>query len=250
MKGEVRECRISFFRLRMTKNKFKIFPSILAADFAYIADEVKKAEEAEIDGIHIDIMDGLFVPNLTMGPRMCSAIRRHTSLYLDVHLMIYNPFDWIERFVEAGANRITFHLEATEDVEETLDYIHRCNIDAGLAFNPETSASLIPKYLDKCDNILLMTVPPGFGGQSFDQSVLEKIVFTRAAIEKRGVMIKGKNLGDPDRPLPIEVDGGIDPETAKACREAGATEFVAGTSLYGAPDFKNAVNALRTAINE
>ncbi len=233
----------------MPSRKPKIFPSILAADFAYIADEVKKADLAGVDGIHIDIMDGLFVPNLSMGPAMCAAINRHTELFLDVHLMIYNPFDFVERFVKAGADRITFHLEATEDVDEIIDYIKKCNVQVGLAINPETSPSLILRYLDRVDCILLMTVSPGFGGQKFDSDVLEKIAFVRTAITTRGITLNSREDGRPLGPLPIEVDGGIDPITAKLAFEAGATEFVAGTSLYGAQDFKSALQDMRKALN-
>ena len=232
----------------MASKQPKIFPSILAADFAYIADEVKKAQDAGVDGIHIDVMDGLFVPNLSMGPAMCSAINRHTDLFLDVHLMIYNAFDFVERFVQAGADRITFHMESTEDVDETIDYIKKCNVRAGLAINPETSASLLLPYLDKVDSILLMTVSPGFGGQAFESDVLEKITFIRSAIDARGIAVLDKETGRPLGPLPIEVDGGIDPHTAKLALDAGATEFVAGTSLYGAKDFNLALQNMRKAL--
>ena len=130
------------------KRQVKILPSLLSADFSDIKSEIARMEEAGVDGIHLDIMDGHFVPNLSMGDQVVSAVNRCTDLFLDVHLMMYNPFDSIERFVKAGADRITFHLEATENVQETLDFIRRCNIEAGLAISPSTSETLLLKYLD------------------------------------------------------------------------------------------------------
>lgn len=236
------------------KNEIKIAPSILAADFACIADEVKRIEESGADSIHIDIMDGHFVPNLTMGPRMVAAINRHTDMFLDVHLMIYNPYDFVERFIEAGADQITFHFEATEDVEETLQYIRKCNIRAGLAFCPETSMSMIPKWLDKCDQILLMTVNPGFGGQAFMPEVLEKVAFTRDICKQLNIRQGGvtPRPGSKENNLPIfdiQVDGGINPETAKLCAEAGANVLVAGTYLFSMLDMKEGVTKLRQAAH-
>ena len=221
------------------EKELKIAPSILSGDFANLGSEARKLEEAGADSIHIDIMDGHFVPNLTLGPRAVEAINRSTDLFLDVHLMIYNPFDYIERFVAAGADSITIHFEATEDVEDTLNYIKKCNIRAGLAFNPETSISLIPKYLDKCDMILLMTVNPGFGGQEFIPSVLEKISFTREICEKFDVR------GEKNQPFDIQVDGGINLENIAKCRQAGANVFVAGTSIFNQLDLKTAISNLR-----
>lgn len=239
----------------MKKNHFPLAvePSILSSDFGRLAAEAKRAEEAGADGLHLDVMDGHFVRNFALSPKAVAAINRATDLFLDVHVMIYNPFDYIERFVEAGADRITFHVESTEDVEETLEYIRRCNIEAGLAFCPDTSESVIPKYLDKCDLMLMMTVNPGFGGQAFISKVLDKIRFTREVCDKLGLREKGKvpEKGvDPETvpPFKIQVDGGIDDKTAKQCVEAGATHLVSGTYLFNAPDMKKAVQGLKELV--
>lgn len=241
----------------MQKNSpwIKIEPSILAGDFGHLADEAQRIEQSGADAIHIDIMDGHFVPNLSMGPAITAAIKRSTDLFLDVHLMIYNPFEYIERFVQAGANRITFHFEATEDVEDTLAYIRKCNCEAGLAFNPETTETLVTPFLDQVDLILLMTVHPGFGGQEFMPEVLKKIEFVRSVCDKLDIRQGGKvpgNTAEKQRlgPLPIQVDGGIGVETAGQCAAAGATNFVAGTALFKQLDMKQAVADLRRVVIE
>jgi ribulose-phosphate 3-epimerase len=219
----------------MQKKSLQVAPSILSADFGKLADEAKRVEQAGADAVHVDIMDGHFVPNLTMGPKIVSALNRATDLFLDVHLMIYNPFDFIERFIEAGADRLTFHFEATEDVEGTLKYIRKSGIKAGLAFCPETSMEMIPKCLDQCDLVLIMTVHPGFGGQAFMPKVIDKIVFTKTACDKRNLEVD------------IEVDGGIDETTAKQCVKVGANVLVSGTYLFKAPNMKEAILKLREA---
>ncbi len=214
----------------------KVAASLLSCDFAHLASEVEKLEEAKVDEIHLDIMDGNFVPNLSMGPKIVSAVRRFSKkTFLNVHLMTYHPDDFIESFIEAGANGISFHYEATEDVEYTLDYIRKCNGKAGLAFNPETPFSSIPAFLPYIDFILLMSVSPGFGGQKFQKKILSKIKETRKYCEKlkaEAVQKKEAKLQKKFESFDIYVDGGINLETGKEVVKAGCNVLVSGTYLF------------------
>jgi ribulose-phosphate 3-epimerase len=225
----------------------QIAPSLLAVDWSRLKDEIERVEKAGADFLHLDVMDGHFVPNFSMGPAIVAAVNRMTDLPLEVHLMIYNPYEYVERFVEAGADRILFHLEATENVTDTLQYIRRCGVEAGLALNPETSATLALRYLQDMDELLLMTVNPGFGGQAFLTDVLDKIRFIREAADRLRLGANGQTLpeGAQGAPFRIEVDGGIDRETAKLAREAGANVLVAGTSIFKAADIPAQIKALR-----
>jgi ribulose-phosphate 3-epimerase len=230
----------------MEKFPIQVCPSILSGDFGRLSDEAKRLEQAGADAIHIDIMDGHFVPNLTLGPQAVAAIRRSTRLFLDVHVMIYNPFDFVEAFIQAGADRITFHFEATEDVEDTIDFIRKCGKKVGLAFRPETSFSMIPKYLYMVDLILIMTVSPGFGGQKFMPEMLDKVRAAREYCDRHGIREGG--LVKPGlhlAPFDIQVDGGITQETGRACIEAGANVLVSGNYLFTQSDMKKAIENLR-----
>lgn len=216
----------------------KIAPSILAADFSKLAEEVKAVEEAGAKLIHIDVMDGHFVPNITMGPIVVDALRPVTNLPLDVHLMIENPDQYIEEFVNAGADYITVHVEACRHLHRTIQLIRSLGAKPGVVLNPHTPVETIQHVLEDIDLVLLMTVNPGFGGQKFIHSVVPKI-------ETLAGMIKEKNLN-----VEIEIDGGINAETIKPCAQAGASIFVAGSAIYGREDRKAALQSILTAGEE
>ncbi|MBU5211017.1 ribulose-phosphate 3-epimerase [Heyndrickxia oleronia] len=214
----------------------KIAPSILSANFSKLADEIKDVEKAGADYIHIDVMDGHFVPNITMGPLVVEAIRPITKLPLDVHLMIENPDQFIESFVKAGADYITVHVEACKHLHRTIQYIRSFGVKAGVVLNPATPVEMIKHVLKDIDMVLLMTVNPGFGGQRFIMSVLPKIKQVKELIDQEGLNIE------------IEVDGGINPETAKLCTDAGANVLVAGSAIYNHEDRKKAINEIRKTL--
>ena len=209
-------------------------PSILAADFSRLAEEVHKVEEAGADWIHCDIMDGHFVDNISFGPAIVGFVRKQTKLPLDVHLMIEHADHYVPRFVDAGANSVSVHVESESkhDVAKTLQQIRDAGCRVGLTLNPATGFELVETFLDKIDMLLVMTVHPGFGGQSFRAEQMEKVK-------------RAKAWGDSNRKIDIEVDGGINAETARTSIQNGANVLVAGTSIFHAKDYAKAIRDLR-----
>ena len=209
----------------------KVAPSILAGDFGNLAREAARAEAAGADLLHVDIMDGHFVPNITVGPQAVAALRKATTLPLDVHLMLTNPDRYIEKFATAGANMISVHVEADHDLHQTIERIRSLGVRPGVVFNPDTPFRLDESLLQTINMVLFMSVFPGFGGQKFIASVLDKI--------------RGARKGLRDRGIDIEIDGGITLETGKAAVEAGANVLVAGTAIYRSEDMKKTVEQMK-----
>jgi len=202
----------------------KFAPSILSADFARLAEAVQAVERAGADWVHVDVMDGHFVPNLTFGPKMVADLRKATRLPLDVHLMIERPEDWVDRYASAGATYLTIHVEAARDVAGTLAAIRARGVRPGITLNPETPVDTVLPHLGAVDLALVMSVRPGFGGQKFIESALDKVRAIRAALDQR-------RLG-----AELEVDGGIKPDNAARVAAAGATVLVAGSAIYEDPE--------------
>ena len=214
-----------------------IAPSILSADFARLGEEARAVEQAGADWLHVDVMDGHFVPNITIGPDVVKALRPHVSIPMDVHLMIAPADPYLDAFRDAGADLISIHPEAGPHLNRSLRHIRSIGAKAGVVFNPSTDPSVIQWMMDDVDHILVMSINPGFGGQSFMPSQLPKIAALRAMIDASG------------RDITLEVDGGVNPQTAKLCLEAGATALVAGTAVFkGGPSAYAAnITALRGA---
>lgn len=215
------------------KNKIKIAPSILSADYAELKNEIEKVKDGGADMLHIDVMDGHFVPNISIGVPVVKSLRKATDMFFDCHLMISKPYDYIDAFADAGADMISFHIESESDTEKTIDKIISRGVKPALVIKPKTRAEEVFEYLEKLDMVLVMTVEPGFGGQSFMADMLEKVKIIREKADEI----------NPN--LLIQVDGGIIPETAKSCINAGADVLVSGSYIFGASDIKSAIESLR-----
>ncbi len=218
-----------------TSERVRIAPSILSADFARLGEEIAAVEKAGADWLHVDVMDGRFVPNITIGPPVVKAIRRVTKLPLDVHLMIVEPERYVDDFAAAGADTITIHVEACTHLHRTLAHIRSLGKRAGVTMNPSTPEDSVRYVLGVCDQILVMSVNPGFGGQSFIADILPKVAGIRRMIDATG------------RDIALEIDGGITPETAPAAVKAGARVLVAGNAVFGHPSYAEAIAALRAS---